>query len=286
MVKKPPARSAAQKQQAKAAKKEEKMKAKNEKALEGALRKYEQNSVETDLAFIQSSLAETPAFVAPLARLMRQGALNALLRLNTAQPEQPDSQEGEKWRGKARKLLELPVPVMVSMLSAPEVHLSTEEQNEEALVKHLFGVQFWITEDTPLPTHPNIRYIATLEKFAQKRVEDLGFTPLLSAGKDHWSDSMPVWKLEGNSLHFLLTGEASALPTLPGGGEWELSDPLCPACVAEAPVEVWNTQCRGLFPAVAKICPEAKWKYVLDEIDVKAAASATLVLQGTSPAKS
>ena len=251
-------------------KREQKLQERNEKLFAGALRKYEASSLETEMAYITNALSETPAFVAPLARLLRQGALNTLLRLN-----EPDSSGGkadglERWQGRARKLLDLPVMVQVKMLKATGIALTPSQQNDSSLVTTLFAVQFWVVPETALPQHEQLRLVQTMERFAKKRVEDIGRSFLDGLNLKDLAADMALWELSENKLTFTLCpGQVSELPVLPEDGEWTLSDATSPACVAVAPNPVFNLPCRSLFSAVSQLAPEQKWRYELDaSVDV------------------
>jgi hypothetical protein len=136
--------AAVAKKESKIALKEQKLQARNEKLLEGALAKFERSSVDGDLNYIHKALQETPGFIPPLARLLRQGALNTLLRCHESS-EQADT-GGEKWQGKARKLLDLPASAQARMLLASGLKLSTEQQNDAELVKSAFALHIqWLT---------------------------------------------------------------------------------------------------------------------------------------------
>ena len=73
---------------------------KNEQIFQKALTKYNTSALEADKLYISQSLEETPAWVQPLAALIRAGALNALLKAHDA-PEEVDS--ATHWKGKAKK---------------------------------------------------------------------------------------------------------------------------------------------------------------------------------------
>ena len=69
-----------EKKEQKQKEKEAKHKLKCEAFLSMALMKYEQTGHEADVQYICDQLQQTPQWVGPLARLIRHGALNALLK--------------------------------------------------------------------------------------------------------------------------------------------------------------------------------------------------------------
>ena len=278
--------AAVAKKESKAALKEQKLQARNEKLLEGALAKFERSSVEGDLNYIHKALQETPGFIPPLARLLRQGALNTLLRSHDSS-EQPVT-DGEKWQGKARKLLDLPESAQARMLLATGLKLSTEQQNDAELVKSAFALQFWLVKETALPVHERIRHVSTLEMYAKKRVEEIGFAPLEKVAPESIQGGMELWVLDGTTLSCaFFEDEEKTLPSLPDGAQWTLSDATCPNCVATAPLDVFNVLCRSLFAPFKDLAPEKKWKYSMDAAMEPEASpnTAPLLLKAESPTK-
>ena len=129
-------------------KKQQRAEAKNEQIFEKALSKYELTHTESDRLYILSMLEQNVGWVKPLANLIRSGAFNNLLRPKN---EELPGGEAEKWRGRARKLVDVPSAVKVDMLNVTLKH--PPPNPAPAWLDVAFMVQFWISEATPLPEH-------------------------------------------------------------------------------------------------------------------------------------
>lgn len=169
--------------------KEANQRARNEKVLAKALEKYEKSGLQTDLQYITMSLQDTPAWVSPLARLMRQGALTTLLRMGSGGSSADAAAQGVRWQGKARHLLSLPTDVLWETLECTGVQLPEDQREDRDLVQSCCQAQFWIVRGTPLPQHRDIRLVQTLKSLAKARVEDLGFAYF----KDKTELAEPMW---------------------------------------------------------------------------------------------
>lgn len=113
--------------------KAEKQIKKNEKCLEKALSAYQKQGHQTDFDFIIAQLEQTPKWVAPLAQLIRHGAMGVLLKTGSMEAEKTEVRHlGEKWQGKAKRILQLPLEVLVSMLEKAKLKLSEDDATDEA----------------------------------------------------------------------------------------------------------------------------------------------------------
>ena len=262
MARKAAPKKTANKQQQKLAAKQQKNREKNEQIFQKALTKYTTSALEADKLFISQSLEETPGWVQPLAALIRAGALNAMGKAHDT-PEESDS--ATQWKGKAKKWVHVPTEVKVAMLqaSAPSVELLKEIVENVDCLEHVFRVQFWLVDATPLAQHPDIRHFETVKQLAKERVADLGRNFL-----EHQSNlkNIPseIWTLEDGVLSSIIPGCASVhLPTLPDEGTWELTEDgsanayLQPEGVEDSP---FRFACRSMFPALKMLDPAARWK--------------------------
>ena len=266
---------AKEREEAKAAKqqqKEQNQLRRNEQVLTKALEKFEKTSAQSDLHFITTSLNSTPAWIAPLARLIRQGAMNSLLRVGSAQDEAGQVQSA-KWQGKAKTILELPADVLSEMLVASGLTLPADASEETHPMDKICKAWFWITPETLLPKHRDIRYVNILCGLAKARVDELGFK--------YWhakSDFLaPMWEVEENILCWNMGPESrkyvQELPALPEGAVWELSDDCSPSClVTSSAQKKISFECRSFFEAVDSINPAVRWDYVLADEDNSEAA--------------
>ena len=240
----------------------EKQMQRNEKCLQKALSAYQKHGHQTDLDYIVAQLEQTPKWVAPLAQLIRHGAMGVLLKTGSLDAEKKETCHlGEKWQGKARRILELPLEVLVSMLEKAKLKLSAEEAADEETVFRCCRGQFWITNWTPLPQHKNIKFVSILLQFAEERQKELGFTHFHEK-----SDlTQPLWTIdEENNLIWNCAEGASVtsvtLPQLPEG-EWSLSDANSPDCmVLSESHKKFTFECRGFFPDVEDVNPILRWK--------------------------
>lgn len=250
------------KQQQKLAAKQQKNREKNEQIFQKALTKYNTSALEADKLYISQSLEETPAWVQPLAALIRAGALNALLKAHDA-PEEVDS--ATHWKGKAKKWAQVPISVKVAMLqaSAPAVELPKEILEKADCLDHVFRVQFWLVDATPLAQHPDIRLFETVKQLAREKVADLGWNFL-----EHQSNLKKVpseiWTLEDGVLSSIIPGCAPVeLPTLPDGSAWELTQNDSPNGYVQPEGQEdspFGFLCRSMFPALKMLDPAARWK--------------------------
>ena len=245
--------------------KAEKQIKKNEKCLEKALSAYQKQGHQTDFDFIIAQLEQTPKWVAPLAQLIRHGAMGVLLKTGSMEAEKTEVRHlGEKWQGKAKRILQLPLEVLVSMLEKAKLKLSEDDATDEATVLKCCRAQFWITDQTPLPQHQNIKFVSTLLQFAEERHKELGFS--------HFSEksdlTQPMWTIDDE--HNLVWNCAEGaevtsitLPQLPEG-EWSLSDENSPDCmVLSESHKKFTFDCRGFFPDVEEVNPSLRWKIQL-----------------------
>ena len=195
-----------EKKEQKQKEKETKHKLKCEAFLSKALMKYEQTGHEADVQYICDQLQQTPQWVGPLARLIRHGALNALLKLNSGQEETTDG--AERWQGKARKLLELPEAAKIRMLEECGVNLTHVKCDTDSL-NSTFAMHFWVTENVPLPSQPDIRLMSTLVALAHARMAALPMAYFKE--KDPTENNVKaMWQLEGNVLTWLYNDSREA----------------------------------------------------------------------------
>lgn len=272
-----------EKKEQKQKEKEAKHKLKCEAFLSKALMKYEQTGHEADVQYICDQLQQTPQWVGPLARLIRHGALNALLKLNSGQEETEGG--AERWQGKARKLLELPEAAKIRMLEESGVNLANVKEDADRL-NSTFAMHFWVTENVPLPAHPDIRLMSTLVAFAHARMASLPMAYFKE--NDPTKDNVKaMWHLEDNVLIWLYNDSREALPELQGG-EWELTDPQHPNCqVVSSQKKKLTFQARDFFSLVKECDPDMKWKYEISgpADDTSVAAAPALSLKAKSPQK-
>ena len=272
-----------EKKEQKQKEKETKHKLKCEAFLSKALMKYEQTGHEADVQYICDQLQQTPQWVGPLARLIRHGALNALLKLNSGQEETTDGPE--RWQGKARKLLELPEAAKIRMLEECGVNLTHVKCDTDSL-NSTFAMHFWVTENVPLPSQPDIRLMSTLVALAHARMAALPMAYFKE--KDPTENNVKaMWQLEGNVLTWLYNDSREALPELQDG-EWELTDPQHPNCqVVSSQKKKLTFQARDFFSLVEECDPDMKWKFeISDPADAsKVSAAPTLRLKVKSPQK-
>ena len=257
---------------AKAAIKKDKAMQKSEKIFSKALSAYSNTALDVDRQFILSQLEENTMYIAPLAQLMRHGALKTLLKWHEGETtDNAEPEKGPKWRGKARTLMQLPLDAKLSMMQKvitnfPQAKVSESHDDAEWL-DCIFQAELWIADDTLIPKHPDIKLLKTLESLAQDRVEKLGFS--FSAGrplKVGDKSAFVIWDLEGQSLSFNLDYKQPSrktLPTLPEEAVWVLSDPFSPSCVvhpADEPNSSFAILCHTLFQEVSDWKPSGKWE--------------------------
>ena len=90
-----------EKQAARRRAKEEKLAKKSERVFAKSLASFEKSSAERARAFVDQQLDDNPGWVRPLADLMRDGALQALIRSGAAEAEGL-SGGPRRWSGKAK----------------------------------------------------------------------------------------------------------------------------------------------------------------------------------------
>ncbi|CAE7739957.1 mao [Symbiodinium sp. CCMP2592] len=251
---------AVRKQQEKAAvrrrQKEEKLAKRNEKTFAKSLANFHESSFERARAFVDSQLDDNPAWIHPLADLIRDGALQALLKSPGATGDQSGRSAGpEKWVGKAKSFGELPDEVKVFMLEAIGVRMSETGVPADVL-NSFFSIQFFVHEDVPLPA--GSRSFEVLEKLAKERFAALNNHKVApSVDKDFDGN---CWALDDGSVTFALTGDVQKLPALSEKDVWVLDHQDCPCgrVYSQANPAV-AFECRTLFPDVREIDPKAKW---------------------------
>lgn len=290
------AQRAAKKQQM-----EQKKKKKTEEKQAERLRKvmvtYEENNHKNERDYVVQMIDSNPAWVPKLAKVIRQGGMRILLELEEKEASAEAVDYGEKWKGKAKTLLELPTSVLQEMIMAtvdPQHPVPELTSKSDEWWKACFKYQFHVDEKTPLPQHPVIRHMLVLKEMGRARVEHLGSNRLKISDKklesmdvqDFLFYKMTVRNFQQKAgeviddsdgaapsciLRSLIENEEVELPTLKAGkGPWRLSSAGDPGCMVTAQGCPLQFQAGSYFTE----CPEPseKWKY---EIDAKAAAEAT-----------
>ena len=220
------------------AKKAEKRSIKNEQKFASAIQSSKASLVESDHQFVLSTLEDNPKWIQPLAGLIRSGCLNGILKEHTF--EGPEL-VGPRWKGRARKWLDIPVDMQLTMIEATGVKKPDKSSDQPEFVPRCFMSQFWVGQKAPIPQRSDIRLVSTLEKLARARVKELNLNYLdkFKDGMDNLlkdPNEMAVWELEGNKL--VLRGLAQnpedykehELAAAPKGQSWHLSDPFSPDC--------------------------------------------------------
>ena len=277
--------------QEKLKKREVALQKRNDAIMDKALEKYASSAMETDRAYIDSALADNPGWVRPLAQLIRHGALKGLLRNKAGGLEDEEDQGKEKWRGKCKKLVDLPETVKVAMLQASGVDVP--EPLTGAALDAAFALQFWIASSVAIPNHSRVRWVETLKEFARARYRDLPFNFLIqdrlgkiakSAGEDATMECLRLWKVDTSeekvTLSCLMVDTEPLtcdLPKLPADDEWELDDPWAPDAKVFAqsnPDGPFRFTCRVFFTDLDGADPSRKWNadYVPEPVAASAAS--------------
>ena len=179
------AQRAAKKQQM-----EQKKKKKTEEKQAERLRKvmvtYEENNHKNERDYVVQMIDSNPAWVPKLAKVIRQGGMRILLELEEKEASAEAVDYGEKWKGKAKTLLELPTSVLQEMIMAtvdPQHPVPELTSKSDEWWKACFKYQFHVDEKTPLPQHPLIRHMLVLKEMGRARVEHLGSNRLKISDK-------------------------------------------------------------------------------------------------------
>ena len=218
--------------------KAEKRSVKNEQRFASAVQSSKASLVESDHQFVLSTLEDNPKWIQPLAGLIRSGCLNGILKEHTF--EGPEL-VGPRWKGRARKWLDIPVDMQLTMIEATGVKMPDKSSDQPEFVTRCFMSQFWVGQKAPIPQRSDIRFISTLEKLAKARVKELNLSYLdkFKGAMDNMlkdPSEMAVWELEDNRL--ILRGlsqkqedyKEHELAAAPKGQSWQLSDPFSPDC--------------------------------------------------------
>lgn len=250
--------AAAKKQQEKQAQrrraKEEKLAKKSERVFAKSLASFEKSSAERARAYVDQQLDDNPGWVRPLADLMRDGALQALIRSGTMEAEGGRSSMAARWSGKAKSFGCLPDEAKAHMLESIGIKIDDDGISEDTLTA-FFCVQFFVDPDTALP--PNCRSYDALTVLAKERFELVGSKMIAPAvGKE----PIECYTMEDGTVKCPLTDEVVALPSLQGEDSWELTDSTLPSCciVSQANSAV-TFAVRTLFQVLRTVDPEAKW---------------------------
>ena len=160
------AQRAAKKQQM-----EQKKKKKTEEKQAERLRKvmvtYKENNHKNERDYVVQMIDSNPAWVPKLAKVIRQGGMRILLELEEKEASAEAVDYGEKWKGKAKTLLELPTSVLQEMIMAtvdPQHPVPELTSKSDEWWKACFKYQFHVDEKTPLPQHPLIRHMLVLKE--------------------------------------------------------------------------------------------------------------------------
>ena len=233
--------------------KEEKIKKKNEKVFAKSLQNYSKGSNERARAFVDQALDDNPGWIRGLADLIRDGALQALLKGVRSEQGGPEAHVVERWSGKAKTWGELPSDAKVRMLESVGVGIPQEGVAEQTL-DVFFSVQFFVDHDVPLPA--NCRSFEVLEQLAKERFRSLGSSALASECKE----IKPCYALADGELCCHFSEELATLPSLEGDDVWVLSDECVPSATVYSKAKpLVSFACRTLFDATRKIDPRAKW---------------------------
>ena len=257
--------TAARKQQEKAAArrraKEAKMQKKAEKTFAKSMASFAESSFERARAFVDTQLDDNPGWIRPLADLIRDGALQTLLKSGQSLAEGGGGDtrsQPQKWTGKAKTFGELPDEAKVHMLSKIGVDIDTSgEAVSEEILDSFFAVQFFVGPDAPLPA--GARSFDVLEKMAVQRFESLGghrVAPQVTSQFDQ-----VCFSLEDEKVTNALNGESAPLPSLAlEGDEWVLENEGLPSATVSSKANPHlSFGCRTLFEKLRSIEPKAKW---------------------------
>ena len=144
------------------------------------------------------------------------------------------------------------------------VHLSIDPLSDDR-----FGLELWLDADTGLPLRSE-RLAAdgsVLERRMVTRLHVLGFAGMASSPARRQTAPAPTWTLPTG---FVQVGEVIAVPGIPGGRQWILSDGLAWVSVYRLPLQAgrkpvttgWR---RGAMGQVA-INANDSWIYVLGDL--------------------
>ena len=239
--------------------KEQKLQKRNERTFAKSLANFQESSFERARAFVDGQLDDNPSWIRPLADLIRDGALQTLLRTTStsagAAGAADSGQAGPgRWTGKAKTFEEMPSEAKTFMLL--KVGVRVDDGISEDILDSFFAVQFMVHLDTPLPA--GARAYETLEKFATERFEALGghrVAPNVTSQFDK-----KCFSLDGNTVTNALTGEEASLPPIRDGDKWVLEDEDLPtASVTSEANPHLSFGCRTLFENLRAIDPKAKW---------------------------
>ena len=240
-----------EKQAARRRAKEEKLAKKSERVFAKSLASFEKSSAERARAFVDQQLDDNPGWVRPLADLMRDGALQALIRSGAAEAEGL-SGGPRRWSGKAKSFGCLPDECNEHMLQTIGVKIQDGGVSEDTLTA-VFCLQFFVDPDTPLP--PNCRSFDALAAMAQERFATLGSKTIVSEVKE----AIECYTIEDGTVTCPLTDEKVALPSL-SGHSWELTDSSLPSCsIVSTSNSAVSFAVRTLFQVLRTVDPEAKW---------------------------
>ena len=252
--------AAVKKQQEKAAarrrEKEQKLQKRNERTFAKSLANFQESSFERARAFVDGQLDDNPSWIRPLADLIRDGALQTLLRTTSTSAGAADSgQAGPgRWTGKAKTFEEMPFEAKTFMLQ--KVGVRVDDGISEDILDSFFAVQFMVHLDTPLPA--GARAYETLEKFATERFEALGGHRVAPSVTSQFDKK--CFSLEGNTVTNALTGDEASLPPIADGDKWVLEDEGLPtASVTSEANPHLSFGCRTLFDNLRSIDLMAKW---------------------------
>ena len=260
------AKRAADKAAARRQAKEAKLQKKAEKTFARSVATYQQGSFERLRAFVDQQLDDNPAWIKPLADLMRDGAIKAILKLGS-----PAGQTGpwgasgaDRWQGKAKTWGELPPEAKVCMLKALGVELDDAKVEDGTIgpetIDKIFAVQFFVDPEVVLPQ--GCRSFETLRKMAVRRVDPLKIVTKKIVDKS----PVKCYEIEDNEVSCVHSDESATLPELSGGDKWILTNPELPTCEVHSEAKTnLIFECRSLFAEVRNMDPRAKWSIKKDE---------------------
>ena len=274
------------KQAQRAAVRQQKQQERNEKTFANAVHASRASILDDDYRYIEETLGSNPAWISPLAGLIRSGSLNGLLKEHVDLGAGRGG-PGERWKGRVSKIVGLPVEMLVRMLTQSGVELSDTVVQKEEVVRHLFRAHFWVSDGVGLPkTTPDIRYVTSLTQIAKLRIEHIGrnwlaaHNTLAPISLDAYSAGhYDIWRVEDDELlcraftpdndgHISKkhAPDGALKVTLPSLVEdnWVLTDPRLPDCRVHP-----SKSKGGNFDFLAssffdKLCPpDERWTYDL-----------------------
>ena len=259
--------TAVRKQQEKAAlrrkAKEEKLAKRNERTFAKSLANFQESSFEGARAFVDGQLDDNPGWIRPLADLIRDGALQTLLRTTAAGPSESTGPSAGKWVGKAKTFGELPTEAMAFMLEAIGVKVGDGVVRD--VLSNFFLVQFFVDESVALPA--GSRSFEVLDKIAKDRFKALKEVKVAPVVEKDFDGN--CWAIdEDGAVTFALSRDSQKLPALSTGDVWVLDDQHSPAGRVHSqltPAVAFD--CRSLFPEVRDIDPQKKWAVKKDKAD-------------------